>query len=137
MEHRLIDSINAALQDIPGSRILSEEEAQRLVTAVAVKYGLDLKSFLSWERVKGIAYLYNDPSEWGLLLASMLGIFTGDVYMVVTNETYFPWPVIVLPAEDVPSLLLELPHFEFFVFDDTMERMVVDTHYNELILLEK
>ncbi len=137
MEHRLIDKIDTALQGIPGSRILSEEEAQRLVTAVAANYGLDLEGFLSWERVEGTAYPYDDPAEWGLLLASMLGLFTGDVYMVVTNETYFPWPVIGLPAADVQSLLLELPHFEFFIFDETMDRMVVDTHYNELIVLEK
>ena len=132
-----MNEIMAAVRHIPGSRALPAEEAKELVTTIAGKYGLDPEGFLSWEKMEGIAYPYNDPSEWGLLLSSMLGFFTGDVYLVVTNETYFPWPVIVLPAEDIQPLLLELPHFEFFIFDDTMERVVVDTHYNELIVLEK
>jgi hypothetical protein len=133
----LMDKIAVALQDMLSGEILPKEEAKTLVESIADKYGLDLNTLSPWEKVEGIAYPYNDPSEWGLLLSSMLDGFAGDVYLVVTNEEPFPWPVIVLSVDDVQALLLELPHFELFVFDDTMERVIVDTEQHELIVLEK
>ena len=67
----------------------------------------------------------------------MLRGFPGNIYLVVTNEQHYPWLVIAMPAGDVQGLLLELPYFEYFVFDDAMERVVFDTHHNSLILCEK
>jgi len=137
MGAHLIDEIVVALQEIALGRVLSPKEATARVDAVAGKYGLDLNSLCPWEKVEGIAYPYNDASEWGLLLSSMLGVFPSNIYLVVTDERTYPWPVVVMAAADVPQLLLELPHFEFFIFDEAGERVVVDTQHNELIMLEK
>jgi len=136
-ENRLIDDISEALREMGSGRVLSPEEAKAFVSKIADAYDMDLQSISPWEKQEGVAYPYNDPSEWGLLLSSILGVFTGDVYLVVSNDSPFPWPVIVLSVDDVQTLLLELPHFEFFVFDDEGERVVFDTHYNELIIVEK
>jgi len=137
MENDLISEITLTLGELPDSRVLPGEDAEMLVRGISGRYKWDLTVLFPWEATEGIAYPYNDPSEWGLLLSSMLSVYTGNVYLVVTNETHFPWPVIELPAEDVSSLLLELPHFEFFVFDGKGERVVVDSQQSELIVLEK
>jgi len=137
MASNLIDDISTVLQTIPSGRILSSEEAQSFVTAVAGRYGIDLDSYFPWDKMEGIVYPYDDPSGWGLLLSSMLNVFPGDIYLVVTDEQHYPWPVIVMPAADVQDMLLELPYFEYFVFDAAMEEVVFDTHHDSLILCER
>jgi hypothetical protein len=42
--------------------------------------------------IKGIVYPYADLSGWGLLLSSMLEVFSGNVYLAVTDEQHYPWP---------------------------------------------
>lgn len=137
MAYKLIGEIAAALRDIPSGQMVPAEEAHALITSMAGKYGIDLDTLFPWEKLEGIVYPYGDPSGWGLLLSSMLGVFSGDVWLAVTDEQHYPWPVVKLPAGEVQHLLLELPYFEYFVFDDAMERVVFDTHHNSLILCER
>lgn len=134
----LLDNIEMVLQEFPDCRILPEEEANVLVSRVAEKYNIDLRAIFPWEMPGARAlYPYDIPSSWELMLSSLLDIYAEVIYLVVTDEGPYPWQVIALPPEELIPLLLELPSFEYFVFDDAMERVVFDTHRSELVVFEK
>jgi len=138
MDTLLMDDIKLALGGAPSWRVLPEEEAEELLGRLVARYGIDLKARLPWEMPGARAiYPYDLPASWELMLSSLLDIFSDVIYLVVSNEDAAPWPVIAMPPGYLLELLPELPPFEYFVFDDAMERVVFDTHDNSLIVFEK
>jgi hypothetical protein len=138
MERDLLDDITTALDGVPSWRVLPAEEATGLLDRLAARYGMDPGKASMWEMPGARAlYPYDLPGSWELMLGSLLDIFSDVVYLVVTDGVAAPWPVIALPPGYLLGLLPELPGFEYFVFDEAMERVVFDTHQGELVVFEK
>lgn len=60
--------------------------------------------------------------------------FDRFVYLAITDDEFYPWPIIKFCSRDIVSILESQQYFEFFIFDGSMNRILFDTHDNQLIL---
>jgi hypothetical protein len=49
------------------------------------------------------------------------------------QKEYYPWPVFHCANTMLLPLLTDLRFFEYFVFDESMNCVLFDTHHNELL----
>ena len=138
MDQDLLDNITAALADVPSARVLSPSGAEGLLTRLAVAYELEVQELFPWDLAGARAvYAYDLPASWELLFPPLLDLLQEEVYLAVTNEEGYPWAVVAMPSAYVVELLLELPYFEYFIFDEGMDRVVYDTRQEMLAVFGK
>ncbi|MDO6433202.1 hypothetical protein Q4E93_21510 [Flavitalea sp. BT771] len=138
MDQELLDNIKDLLSDVPSGRVLSPSEAEGLLARLASAYELEVQELFPWKLAGARAvYAYDLPSSWELLFPPLLDLFQEEVYLAVTNEEGYPWAVVAMPLAYVVELVLELPYFEYFIFDEGMDRVVYDTHQEMLAVFGK
>ena len=98
-------------------------------------FSFDLSNKYLWED----AYIkekiaYADSYEWEVSLSALLKSFSERIYLVVTDDDFYPWAVFNCKAESIVDILKEQQYFEFFIFDKSMNYILFDTHANELLL---
>lgn len=114
---------------------VQESSAKNMLENLANVFSFDLSNKYLWEN----AYIkeeiaYADSSEWEVFLSALLRNFNERVYLVVTDDNFYPWPVFDCKAESIVDILKEQQYFEFFIFDKSMKYILFDTHANELLL---
>jgi len=138
MDQELLDHMTALLSDIPSGRVLSPSGADGLLARLAAAYGLEVQELFPWELAGATAvYGYDLPSSWELLFPPLLDLMREEVYLAVLGDDGYPWVVVVLPSAYVTELLLELPYFEYFIFDEGMDRVILDTREEVLAVFGK
>jgi len=110
--------------------------AEILIEKIALVFDLDRNRSLIWETVKGQMELkeYGENSEvWEKQLMECLLSFRGEVFLVITNEEFYPWPILRCRKEDLAVIIADQFFFEYFIFDAEMHKIVFDTHHNTLL----
>jgi hypothetical protein len=138
MDQELLDNMTALLEDVPSAGVLSPSEADGLLARLASGYELEVRQLFPWDLAGARSvYAYDLPSSWELLFPPLLDQLQDAVYLAVTSEEGYPWAVVAMPSAYVVDLLLELPYFEYFIFDEGMDRVVYDTHQEMLAVFGK
>jgi hypothetical protein len=113
---------------------LQEMDANRLINDLVNIFRLDLSQKYLWQGVEAAAMSYSeDATVWMSLLLEQLDEFQEQIYLVVTDDEFYPWPVLNCFKEDLPRILSSQQFFEFFLFDQTMKCILFDTHANEFV----
>ncbi len=114
---------------------LPDRERSLLIFNIADKFKLDIDRFFIWEDVKTLGHLgYSDPIEWENRLNKYLKDFQKEIFVVITDENFYPWPVFKCRKQDLVRILENQRHFEYFLFDSLQQRLLFDTHHNTLVL---
>jgi len=115
---------------------IKQEESDRLVERLFAIFDLDINQLFVWENFKGhIVYNeYQDKNEiWNSCVGKLIFDFRNDIFVAVTNEEYYPWPILSCKKTDIISIISEQSYFEYFIFDSEMNKIVFDTHHNILM----
>ena len=112
-----------------------ESSSKTMLEDLASIFSFDLSNKYLWED----AYIkekiaYTDSSEWEVSLSALLKKFSERIYLVVTDDNFYPWTIFDCEVESIIYILKEQQYFEFFVFDESMKYILFDTHANELLL---
>lgn len=73
---------------------------------------------------------YDNNYEWEISLSTLLKNFDDRVYLVVTDDEFYPWAMFECKVELILDILSEHQYFEYFIFDKSMEYILFDTHEN-------
>ena len=60
---------------------------------------------------------------------------SGNVYLIVTDDEYGPWPVFQGCRVDIMRLIYEQRFFEYILSDEELKWAVFDTHHNRLFVV--
>ncbi|SDC02105.1 hypothetical protein [Niabella drilacis] len=110
-------------------------DAERLIQQIATIFDLKLNRLFVWEtsKAQGVLMAYDGSTDiWEGQLLAFISDFQSEVFLVLTNEAYYPWPVLKCKKEEVVTIISEQFFFEYFIFDSTMNKIVFDTHQNML-----
>lgn len=114
---------------------LADDECSSLISRIADKFKLDTDGLFMWEDVKVADRLeYADSMEWESGLSRYLQDFKKGVFVVITDENFYPWPVFKCHKYDLIRILENQRYFEYFLFDSLQQKLLFDTHHNEFIL---
>jgi hypothetical protein len=129
----IIDFIRAKKIDCS---FIEETDAKNIVENLCKKFCFDLSKRYLWAdvRIKEKITYNNDIEDWEVLLSTLLQNFDERVYLVVTDDEFYPWAVFDCKRDIVIDILKEQQYFEFFIFDKPMKYVLFDTHENELLL---
>jgi hypothetical protein len=117
--------------------VVSEHETANLVENLAKHFGFDLSHRYLWEGVcmqERIAY--NDYN-WEKLMFKLFGKFQERVFLVVSDDDFYPWIIFNSKKELIINLLKAQRYFEYFIFDQSMSHVLFDTHDNQLLMAAK
>lgn len=136
MDKNLLYEIeNAILREIIDCRLIPEDEGLRLIRQLAEKFAFDLDKRWLWDDARAKEALsYGESGQWEDLLKLQLASFKDRVFLCVTNDDLYPWPIFDCRKDQLVRLFAELPYFEYLLFDAAMERVLFDTHHNELVI---
>ncbi|HWK02140.1 MAG TPA: hypothetical protein VNS58_00815 [Puia sp.] len=137
----MANSLTKDIEDAIGRETIDcdfipDENGTQLIIRLAEKFSFEIKQLFMWAN-KNPAEVYDyqkTPNQWEHLLLRSLANFSDRIFLVVTNEDFFPWKVLDCKKDNCIKLLTELPYFEYFIFDDSMDYVLFDTHDNALIL---
>lgn len=132
MDKDLFKAIQSALPGNPGCDFVPEEKATQLITDLAAKFSFDLTKLFIWAQ-KDLHNIYeygDDRNQWETTIQDLSKRFDEEVFLCITNEEFYPWKVLKGKKPAVIALLTDLPKFEYFVFDATLQYIVFDTHDN-------
>jgi hypothetical protein len=137
MNKTLFKDIQVEIDKIKDCVILPDDEGNKLTLSLVDIFLFDIRQCWMWDN-KHYAekYDYSD-SQWEPVLQGLLNKFNRMIFLVVTDDDFFPWKVLRLKKDDLLNLLGELPSFEYFIFDDAMKAVVFETHHNSFILFEQ
>jgi hypothetical protein len=116
--------------------LISEENAKVLIEKLSKKFSFDLSNRYLWENLSiKESYVYtNENSEWEILFSKLLQKFEDIIFLVITDDDFYPWPIFECKKHLIVKILNEQQYFEFFIFDNLMKILLFDTHENELII---
>ena len=131
---------------------LTEAEVERLLAAAktnryghrdatmiltAFRHGLRASELvdLRWEQVEFENSVYYDyeGADWDKLMEFLLSDFQNKIYLAITDDEFYPWKLLECDKASVVHLLNQQQLFEFFIFDDSFDKIIFDTHENLLI----
>ncbi len=121
------------------ARLIAPNAANDLLHQVASMHVFDACARYWWSSLKHQAETTeygSDTDVWRHAFdehVQKMGGEGGGVFLAITDDEDRPWPVIVVPKDRLIHLLLELPFFEYFVFEKSCDRVVFDTHHNTLV----
>ncbi len=117
---------------------LNELEAIQLLEEIRNRFNFDYNKLFIWDQVFENYILQDyDSDTWGEFLENKLKFFNKKIYLVISNENYYPWDIFFGLTDELKSLLDELSPFEYFVFDETFSCVLFDNHHDDLILVSK
>jgi|GEM_PF-1111162 len=110
-------------------------ESDPLIRMLASRRGLDLDRRWLWEAVEGpISIDCEEDKDWNFAMDQWLPRFDEKIFLAVTSDEFFPWPVFEMPKTSLAELLSDNIAFEYFIFDLGMENVLFETHDNQLIV---
>jgi hypothetical protein len=127
--------ITASAQKGRDCTLLSDKPAAALLHALSKKFDFNYQQRWIWENLQPVIVKKYDqsPAVWRAAVFSFLEKFDRRLYLVATDEEYYPWPVFHCANTMLLPLLTDLRFFEYFVFDESMNCVLFDTHHNELL----
>jgi hypothetical protein len=132
MENDLTRKIQSAINGKEDCYFISDEQATQLTTDLSAKFSFDLTKLFIWTK-KDLHNFYeygDDREKWATTIRELLNRFDEDIFLCITNEEFYPWKIIKGRKPVIIDLLQELPCFEYFIFDATLQYVVFDTHEN-------
>lgn len=118
-------------------RLLLDEEADEFLKRISDRFGFDASRTWWWEGAVGTESPYEDPANAVDKLGDVLRAAPdAKFYLAVTDDEPAPWPVIYGGWKELSKIIREERLFEFFIFDETMDRVVFDTHMTRLVVVE-
>ena len=137
MNKTLLKDIQVEIDKIKDCDFIPDEESARLILNLVDIFSFDIRQCWMWDNKRDAeTYDYSD-SSWEPVLQGLLNKFDRMIFLVVTDDDFFPWTALRLKKDDCINLLGELPSFEYFIFDDAMKAVVFETHHNSFILFER
>lgn len=118
-------------------RLLDQSTANAIVEKLAGRFNYDLSFRWLWDTVhagKSVNY-GNDYSLWETQLSLLLQNFEKRIYLAITDDEFYPWPVFDFKKDLLVEILKEQHPFEYFVFDESMKNVLFDNHHSSLILV--
>jgi hypothetical protein len=136
MDESLINKIYefAKTKDNDCSRLGIQEASSIIKNAVAV-FGFDLNNRYVWEGIciEQMIEYKNNHIKWEQELTLALDKFDNQIYLVITNDEFFPWPILAFNKTYLIEILQEHQFFEYFILDKRMKDTLFDTHHNQLM----
>jgi hypothetical protein len=132
MDKDLFKAISSAINGKEHCNFVSDEQATQLITDLATKFSFDLTRLFIWAK-KDLHNIYEydeDRQKWETTIRELTNRFDEDIFLCITSEEFYPWRVIKGRKPVIIEWLKELPHFEYFIFDATLQYVVFDTHDN-------
>ncbi|WP_421797850.1 hypothetical protein [Haliscomenobacter sp.] len=117
---------------------LTQDNTSLLLEQLRVAFNLNFNQLFLWETKveKSSSWEYGD--DWDSIFSKLLNqYFPSSVYLVVTDDEFYPWVVNAGDKVSVIALLYQQQFFEYFIFDDLIEKILFDTHHNNLVLFEQ
>jgi hypothetical protein len=133
----LLKDIQIEIGKINDCDFLPDEESAKLILHIADLFSFDIRQRWMWDNKRGSEIYDCSDSPWEPVLQRLLSGFDGMIFLTVTDDDFFPWKVLHLKKNDLVNLLLELPGFEYFLFDRTMKYVVFETHHNSFLVFEQ
>ncbi len=137
MDKSLIEDIEKTIsREKMQCNFIADDQAAQLIQTLAAKFSFDTNQLFMWSNRKfSEAHSYQgDPNRWEPLMEALLGKFNEQLFLVVTDEEYFPWNVLKCSKDACIKLLKAQRYFEYFIFDASMGFVLFDTHDNSFIL---
>ena len=132
MKQDLLKSLQPAINGKEGCYFVSDEKAEQLITDLAAKFSFDLSKLFIWAN-KDLHNFYEygeDQEKWKTIIHDLSKRFDEEIFLCITNEEFYPWKIIKGKKKIIVEWLPELPWFEYFIFDATLQYVVFDTHDN-------
>ena len=132
MDKDLLKKIHSVVVDNGRGYFVSDEKAAQLIRDLAGKFSFDISALFIWAN-KNLHTIYeygDDLEKWEGALRDLVDRFDEDIFIAVSNEVFYPWQILSCRKEGVVELLRELPPFEYFIFDSSLQYVVFDTHDN-------
>lgn len=138
MGYSLIGDIQAEIDKLEDCSFLPDQDGRGLILKLAEKFSFDLDQRWIWDSNRsGEIYDYNNgPDRWKTVFRELLSRFSDRIFLVVSDDEFYPWKALQCKRDDCINLLSELPSFEYFIFDEFMKTVVFDTHHNCLVIFE-
>lgn len=117
-------------------RKITTYEAKSKLNTLKQAFKFDFSYLYLWEHEIHNKKTYHYSNDnWSELMNLEMDKFSEQVYLVVTDDEFYPWIVFRGKKSDLKILLEEQRFFEFFIFDDYYNKILFDTHHNSLILM--
>ncbi len=114
---------------------LQDDESNSLIEKLAAIFSFDLEERWLWEQVvfEDCAYYDYEGADWDKVMELLLSDFQNKIYLAITDDEDYPWKLMECDKASAISLLNQQRLFEFFIFDDSFDKIIFDTHENLLI----
>jgi len=132
MDKDLFKAISSAINGKEDCYFVPDERATQLITDLTAKFSFDLTKLFIWAK-KDLHNFYeygDDREKWETIIGDLSNRFDEEIFLCITNEEFYPWKIIKGKKSVIIGLLTELPWFEYFIFDATLQYVVFDTHDN-------
>jgi hypothetical protein len=132
LDNSLLNEINSAIVQVGRCQFVADERSAEFIDGLCRNFHFDIKQLFIWQNanVKSYTEYGADKEKWGAGLSDFLDKFDPEIFLVITNEQFYPWKILQCGRRILVRLLSELPHFEYFLFDFSLSRVVFDTHDN-------
>ncbi len=127
----LISEINEISKSLNYNLILlSEFEEEELFDKLKIKFGFDYDNLFIWQSITKFKDVEYQVDEWQEIWSMNLDALNENIYICISDESYYPWKIYFGSKQTVLNTICELPFFEYFVFDKEMDKVIFDTHHN-------
>lgn len=132
VDESLVRRISRQVYHCSGHR-LSDSQASTLIERFSKKHVADVDKRWWWASLKSEGNICKYSDNGGLELIANLLRKHSQIFLVVTDDEFPPWPVFQVATSDVLEILDDNRFFEFMVADLELEHYIFDTHDNCLV----
>lgn len=131
---------SSLVNEMPASALLSPELARQVLDKIAASFVEDRDAVYWWQSLKHEAVIYDCSSSQEaafLIIDEFLKLIPEKrVFIVPTDDNPGPWPVVVTKKDLLAPALKSLPFFEYFISSERCDKLLFDTHHNQLLQLQ-
>lgn len=114
-------------------KYINNDESEHILQLLARKFNFDLENRWLWDgNLKSKVQSYSN--DWEYLLKLELSDLSDSIFICPSDDEFYPWPLFKGPKDQVIELLKSLYFFEYFIFDERMNKVLFDTHHNTLVV---
>lgn len=118
--------------------LLSNADSNMYYEMIKTRFDLNYQKLFIWDEIKiGSELIPYTTSNWNELALLNFNRLNGDIFLVVSDEEYFPWQIIKGNKKSILEFIKEQPFFEYFIFDQNLEILIFDTHDNFFKIIHK
>ena len=127
-----IESVKSEIKNLKLSIVsIEDSEAAYFYDVLKHKFRLDYNSLFVWSELNRFSdFSYGESVNWEVLIQELMNDFNSELFLCITNEEFYPWPILKGKKGEIVELIGSLPFFEYFVFDSNFEELLFDTHDN-------